>query len=125
MKKKLVNQDFAKAAGKYSVIRIDWKNWKKELPKSGQDIWVVIRLDNGYYPVTGTYFDETFPASKDGVVPKSRWQSVKFTEGSIPDTFMGSKDWKRLVAWGVQSGVVRLSKKILIEYAPTNSKKGS
>lgn len=108
-KKKTDNPDFSKAVGKSSLLRIDWRDWSKELPTSGQDIWVVIRLKNGFYPVTGTYFDQTLPASKDGNFPQSRWRSVRFTEFGIPETFMGSREWKRLIAWGVHRGVVRLA----------------
>jgi len=107
-KTKLTNPDFAKPIGKSSLLRIDWKSWDKEVPRHCEDIWVIIRLKKGYFPVTGTYFDQSFPAKED--MPSARFRSVRFTEFGIPETFMGSKDWKRLIAWGTHRGVVRLAK---------------
>ena len=111
-KKELENPDFVRAVGKSSLLRIDWKSWK-EMPKSGDKIWVILRLKKGYYPVTGTYFDEVIPASKDGHFPASRWKQIKFDDFGIPDIFVGpshDKNQKRLVAWGVHRGVIRLAK---------------
>ena len=104
------NPEFARAVGKSTLLRIDWKNWKKEVPTSGQDIWVIIRLQDGYYPVMGTYFDEVIPASKDGHFPESRWRSVRFQDFGLPDIYIGNKEAKRLVAWGVNRSIVRLGK---------------
>ena len=111
MKKKLENPDFARPVGKSSILRIDWKSWDKETPKSGQEIWVILKLKNGYYPVTGTYFDETLPAN--GPFKESRWRQIKFHDFGIPDIFVKphcDKNQKRLVAWGSHKGVVRLGK---------------
>jgi hypothetical protein len=109
MKRKLKNQDFSRSVGKSSLIRIDWKSWTEEVPQSGQDIWVVVKLEKGYYPVTGYYVDHTIPPTK-GFPKGSRWISVRFHEFGIPEIFKGSRDWKRLIAWGIHKGVVRLGK---------------
>lgn len=118
--KKLDNPDFKFAVGKSSLLRIDWQSWDT-LPKSGQDIWVVLRLQNGFYPVTGTYFDETIPASKDGHFPETRWKSIKFHDFGIPEIYVGKhhdKNQKRLIAWGAHKGIVRLGK-IPDDWKPT------
>jgi len=111
--KELPNNDFLKAVGKSSILRIDWKSWN-ELPNSGCRIWIVVRLDKEVVVVTGTYFDETIPASKDGHFPETRWRQVKFDEFGFPDTFVGpdhrDKNAKRLVAWGYHKGIIRLAK---------------
>lgn len=112
-KPKVKNADFLKAVGQSSVLRIDWKSWDT-LPQSGQKIWIVVRLNKEVVVLTGTYFDETLPASKDGHFPKTRWRQVKFDEFEFPDVFVGSyhrdKNAKRLVAWGVHRGIIRLAK---------------
>ena len=111
-KKAQDNPDFKFAVGKSSILRIDWKSWD-EFPESGQDIWVVLRLKNGFYPVTGTYFDEVIPASKEGNFPETRWRSVKFHDFGIPEIYVGKHhdaNQKRLIAWGVHKGIIRLAK---------------
>lgn len=112
--KKLENSDFARAVGKSSILRIDWKSFKKETPKSGQDLWVVLKVRNGYLIATGTYFNEVLPASKDGHFPATTWKQIKFHDFGIPDILVGKeyadKNQKRLVAWGVHRGVIRLAK---------------
>lgn len=108
--KKLENPEFAKAVGKSTLLRIDWKDWKKELPPTGVPIWIVIRLSDGYYPVTATYIDEHIPASKDGECAASRWQRIMFDE-YLPDIFIGNtkdKNAKRLIAWGRNKGIIQL-----------------
>jgi len=92
---KLENPEFAKVVGTTTFLRLDWQSWDK-LPPKNQQIFVIVRLDNGYYPVTATYLDETLPAN--GPFKASRWQQVKFDD-SIPMVFLGSKDAKRLIAW--------------------------
>ena len=113
-KKKQENLDFAHPIGKSSILRIDWKSFKKEMPRSGQDIWVVLRVKNGYMIGTGTYFDEVIPASTDGHFPDTRWRQIKFNDFGIPDILVGKqysdKNQKRLVAWGAHRGIVRLAK---------------
>ena len=111
--KKIENADFANPVGKSSIIRIDWKSFKKEMPKSGQDIWVVLKVSNGYMVATGTYFNEVIPASKDGNFPDTTWKQIKFHDFGLPDILVGKeyadKNQKRLVAWGVNQGIVRLA----------------
>lgn len=112
MKKKLENPDFAHPVGKSSILRIDWKSFKKELPKSGQDIWVVLKTKNGYLLANGTYFNEVIPAS--GPFEESRWKQIKFHDYGIPEILVGKeyadKNQKRLIAWGVNRGIIRLAK---------------
>ena len=108
------NLDFAHPVGKSSILRIDWKSFKKEMPKSGQDIWVVLKARNGYHVVTGTYFNEVIPASKDGNFPETTWKIIKFHDFGCPDILVGkqyaNKNQKRLMAWGVNRGIIRLAK---------------
>lgn len=113
-KKKLTNPDFAHPIGKSSILRIDWKSFKKEMPKSGQDIWIVLHCKDGYMVATGTYFNEVIPASKDGNFPETRWKQIKFHDFGIPDILVGKeysdKNQKHLVAWGAHRGILRLAK---------------
>jgi hypothetical protein len=113
-KEKQENLDFAHPVGKSSILRIDWKSFKKEMPKSGQDIWVVLKARNGYHVVTGTYFNEVIPASKDGNFPETTWKIIKFHDFGCPDILVGkqyaNKNQKRLMAWGVNRGIIRLAK---------------
>ena len=106
------NLDFAHPVGKSSILRIDWKSFKKEMPKSGQDIWVFLKARNGYMVVTGTYFNEVIPAN--GPFKASVWKQIKFHDFSIPDILVGKeyadKNQKHLVAWGVNRGIIRLAK---------------
>jgi|FAXJ01.1.fsa_nt_gi hypothetical protein len=114
MKKKLKieNPDFAHPIGKSSILRIDWKSFEKEMPLSGQDIWVVLRVKNGYIIRTGTYFNEVIPAN--GPFKASIWKQIKFHDLGLPDILVGKeyadKNQKRLVAWGAHRGIVRLAK---------------
>lgn len=91
--KKLENPELAKAAGKVTLTKLVWKSWKGKQPENCQDIFVIIRLKNGYYPAGGTYFDET--------INKLRFRRVVFNHGNIPDIFLDSKEEKRLIAWAV------------------------
>lgn len=113
-KQKQENLDFAHPVGKSSILRIDWKSFKKEMPRSGQDIWVVLSVTNGYMVTQGTYFDEVIPASKEGNFPETRWKQIKFHDFGIPDILVGKqysdKNQKHLVAWGAHRGVIRLAK---------------
>jgi hypothetical protein len=92
MKKKLENSEWAKVAGKTTYLKVDWKDWKKERPVSGETVLVIVRLDKGYYPTYGTYYKETIVATS--------WQYVRFAAVMIPDIFEGTSYWKRLIAWG-------------------------
>lgn len=108
------NLDFANPVGKSSILRIDWKSFKTEMPKKSQDIWVILKVRNGYIVAMGTYFDEVIPASKNGNFPETRWKQIKFHDFGIPDILVGKeysdKNQKHLVAWGAHRGIVRLSK---------------
>lgn len=113
-KEKQENLDFAHPVGKSSILRIDWKSFKKEMPKSGQDIWIVLKAKNGFMVAQGTYFNEVIPASKDGNFPETTWKQIKFHDFGIPDILVGKeysdKNQKHLVAWGAHRGIVRLAK---------------
>ena len=108
-KQEISNIDFADAVGKSSLLRIDWKSWDT-LPENGMDIWVVVRLDKGYYPFTATYHDEIIPNTDN--FPETRWRQIKFHDFEMPDVFVGlyheDKNFERLIAWGTHRGIVRL-----------------
>ena len=88
-KKRLEGSELAKAIGTYTYLRILWKSWKKELPPPHRQIFVIIRLEKGYYALSATVIDPT------GV------GLVRFDDSIIPDTYLGGKDAKRLIAWGI------------------------
>lgn len=94
-KAKLENPQFAKAVGTTTFLRLDWQSWDS-LPPENTQIFVIVRLENGYYPMTATYYDEVIPAK--GPFKASRWQQVKFDD-AIPTIFLGNKEAKRLIAW--------------------------
>jgi hypothetical protein len=93
--KKLVGAEFADAIGKTTVLALEWKDWEKELPESGDRVYIISKLEDGFYPVTGIYFDEIIPAS--GTFKKSRWQTVRIDDG--PMVILGGEDANRLIAW--------------------------
>jgi hypothetical protein len=95
-KSKLENAEYAKSVGKSTFLKLNWVSWKT-LPKSHQKIFVILRLDKGYYPMTAIYCDEILPTN--GSLKKSHWRIVKFDECLIPEIYLGSKDEKRLIAW--------------------------
>jgi len=98
-KKKSLNKEWSNPIGKTTLVRIDWRDWKKEQPKSCEDIIVVIKDKIGDYgPVHATYFDETIPASK--AFPESRFRRVAFREFGLGEIYLGSKEEKYLVDWG-------------------------
>jgi hypothetical protein len=98
-KAKAKYSQLAKAVGRETHLKLVWKDWKKERPTSGQDIYVIVKFRDGYMPLTATYLDETFPASEDGTRGSSRWRSVRTSYGEL---FLENKeDAKRLVAWAV------------------------
>ena len=124
-KEKQENLDFAHPVGKSSILRIDWKSFKKEMPKSGKDIWVILKVSNGYMVAQGTYFNEVIPASENGTFPATTWKQIKFHDFGLPDILVGKeyadRNQKRLVAWGVHRGIIRLAKLPENWNAPRNS----
>jgi hypothetical protein len=88
-KKPLENADLAERVGNYTYLKILWKSWKKELPPAYKLIFVIVKLDKGYYPLTAEFMDP------------QNFQVVKFDDFTMPDIYLGTKDAKRLVAWGV------------------------
>jgi hypothetical protein len=95
-KKKLINPELSKPFGKTTHCKLVWQDWKT-LPKSGDRIFVIVRIPDGYHPYTGIYLDEILPAT--GRFPASRWQQVRFDEYGLPTIFFGDKNHKRLIAW--------------------------
>ena len=98
--KKIEYPELAKAVGHTTFLRLDWKDWKVEQPKSGEEIYVIVKAENGFIPLTGEYWDVTLPASKDGHFKQSRWRSVKFHSLACCELFLDNKlDAKLLIAW--------------------------
>lgn len=89
MKRKLENADLAERIGNYTYLKILWKSWKKELPPAYKQIFVIIKLKKGYYPVIAEFMD-----------PK-HFQVVKFDDFTMPEIYLGTKEAKMLIAWGV------------------------
>lgn len=85
---KLEGTNLPKLVGKWSYVKVFWNSWKDKLPPAYQQIHIILRLDKGYYVVTGEYLDP------------EHFQYVKFDNHAIPDTYLGTKDGKRLIAWG-------------------------
>ncbi len=89
MKVKLEGLDLANKVGTYTYLKILWKSWEKELPPSYKQIFVIIKLKKGYYPVTAEFMDP------------EHFQVVKFDDFTMPDIYLGTEDAKMLIAWGV------------------------
>jgi hypothetical protein len=79
--------EFANVIGTTTFLKLDWKSWKDELPPAYQQIFVILRLDKGYYPVTAEFLD-----------PKN-FKVVKFDDFTLPDCYLESKEGWRLHAW--------------------------
>jgi hypothetical protein len=105
--KKAENPEFAKCIGKHTILRLSWKPWT-ELPHPWQQIYIVLKLKDGYFPVTGMFCDETLPAN--GPFKESRWQSVKFDEAGLGELFLHDKKaFKLLIAWAQPKAKVLLT----------------
>jgi hypothetical protein len=101
MKKKLQNAHLAKKVGKTSYIQVLWKDWKKERPPKGEKVFVIVRLTNGYFPVFGEYLEWTSEKTMSKKEqPPITFRFVRFDSISMPEIYLGSKDEKRLIAWG-------------------------
>ena len=92
-KKKLENLHFLKKAGTTSYLKVEWKSFKKELPPTNEVVWVIIRLTNGYYTTLGEYIKDRGDSDMD-------FDRIRFYGEFLPETFIKSKDGKRLIAWG-------------------------
>lgn len=92
-RKKLENCHLAKMAGKTTRHIIKWISFKEERPPEDTLIFIIVKLDNGYYPVTGLYI----VYAPD---PKNRWEYIRFDDDTLPETYFNTKDEKRLIAWG-------------------------
>lgn len=101
-KQKIDNPEFSDCIGKRTILELVWYDWKKTLPKHGQDIYIVVRLKDGFYPVMGYYLDEVLPAN--GPFKSSRWQTVKFHD-MIPPVILGGANEEILVAWAAAKQV--------------------
>lgn len=104
--------ELAKAVGKETHLRLVWKDWKKEQPPSGQEVYVIVKFRQGYMPMYGTYWDVTLPGSENGTFGPSRWRSIKFYQLACNELFLDNpRDAKRLVAW---ANVERMGKLLQI-----------
>ena len=107
MRKKvtLENPQLADKIGKYSYLKILWKDFKKELPPLGKQIFVIINLKKGYYPVTAEYMSWAVAEKRDekGVILNEavNFRHIRFDDFRIPEIYIGSPDAKKLIAWGV------------------------
>jgi hypothetical protein len=105
-KSKMVDGHWANAVGQTTLLRIDWKSWKDEMPKSGRDIIVICRYEDGYSPLHAEYWDERLSPG-----PNGRFQSVKFRDSGMPRIFLNDENWDKMVAWGYLKQVFALTKK--------------
>ena len=96
--KKLTDSFWSKAVGQSTLLRIDWKSFNDEMPKSGQDIFVIVKFSDGYSPLHAEYLDG------DGF----KW--LRFRDSSMPHVYHGSDDWKRMIAWGCLKPIIQLTK---------------
>ena len=94
---KLENTHLAKKAGTTSYLKVDWISFKKKRPPVNETIFIILRLRNGYYPVLGEYRKENISTIK--------YESIHFLSSLIPEIFFGTKDEKRLIAWGALDDV--------------------
>ena len=88
-KPKLEGKEWSRMVGKTTLIRVDWKSFDDEFPKHGEDIVVILKCKDGYGPFHAEYLQSG-----------ENWKEVRFREPMFPTIYMGSKEWKRLVAWG-------------------------
>lgn len=89
------NPQWSRAAGKVTLLKLEWKSWKKELPKSGDDIYLIVKFNDGYLPVTGTYISQMLPAN--GPLKALRWSEVRMYGGNL--ILENKADFRRLIAW--------------------------
>lgn len=87
MKKKLDGAEWKNAAGTKTHLELTWHSWKDKLPPAYQEIYIIIQLENGFYPVTGEFLD-----------PKN-FQYVRFNQPVLPDCYLKSDDGWRLHLW--------------------------
>ena len=91
MKKKnkhINSPELSRLVGKLTYFSILWKSWKAEMPPANEQIFVILKLDDGYFPVTAEFLD-----------PKN-FKQIKFDDPVLPDIYFGDKNTKRLIAWG-------------------------
>lgn len=79
--------DLANMVGKKTFLELEWKSWKKELPPAYCQIFVILRLDKGYFPVTAEFLDP------------ENFKVVKFDDFTLPDCYLESNEGWRLHAW--------------------------
>ena len=90
-KKPLENPQLADKIGKYSYLKILWKDFKKELPPQGKQIVIIVKLKDGYAPITGEYLQwiSEDKKDKDGktVLPATTFKYVKFDSFQMPEIY--------------------------------------
>lgn len=95
-----------KAVGQSSLVRIDWKSFDDEIPKSGDNILVVYKFVDGYAPIHAEFLDY---ADSD-IDAMKKFKEVRFREAFLGPIFLGSSQAKRLIAWGKLKPVIELTK---------------
>jgi hypothetical protein len=95
----MLRAELAKAVGKTTTLRLHWKSWKKELPPANVTIYIVLKLSDGYIPVTGKFRHEIFPAI--GPFKKSEWKTVYFDDPYFSTIILGGKGNEKLIAWAI------------------------
>lgn len=102
-KQKLRNWELAKAVGKSNFFRIEWHSMK-ETPPQGRQVYVIVKLKEGYYAFTADYLEWTSDPKPDEKgklpFPPTTFKYFKFDEFRMPEVYLGSPEAKRLVAWG-------------------------
>jgi hypothetical protein len=79
--------EFANVVGNTIFLKLEWKSWEDELPPAYEQIFVILRLDKGYYPLTAEFLDP------------ENFKYVKFDDPRIPDCYLDSNEGWRLHAW--------------------------
>lgn len=96
MPKEIIDEIYAEAVGKITFLKLEWKDWKKELPKSGSNIYVILKSEDRFLPIYAEYLDYEL----DPLYGRHRFQEVRFPGSRLPELYLGSKDAEEyLHAW--------------------------
>lgn len=105
---KMVRPELAEPWGKSSFLQLTWKDWKKETPPNGKQIFVIIKYKMGYYPMLGTYIEETLEKTK-GVLGGT-WRYVMIHDFALSKIFLEDKVPNSLIAWAELKALTPLLK---------------
>lgn len=107
-KNKLQNEEYAEAIGKTTFLKLEWKSWD-EPPKSGSNIYVILKGDDGYVPVYGEYLDyQLDPVPGDVGRKPHMFREVRFPGSMLNELYIGSEEAKKhLYAWAYALLVVK------------------